>query len=263
MRAVILSLMLSGLSPLVASAADRTPFEEGQRLLRRMEDARAADAFRRALAQSSSRAERARILVHLGIAHCNLLDWTAAEQAFRRALAEQPDVPLPAVVSPHTAARFERLRASASRPASGPTTGPAATLPASAPAASRPVARVVVPRRPPSPPPPARRPWRQAWGAWVALGVAAAAAGSGLGLGLSARSEDQRANDLALLYEEAMPHYDRARSRAIAADVLFGVAAAAAVVSAALIVRHARERARAPRVVGGQGIGLQVGAAAW
>jgi tetratricopeptide (TPR) repeat protein len=228
-----------------------------------MEDARAADAFRRALAQSSSRAERARILVHLGIAHCNLLDWSAAEDAFRRALAEQPDVRLPAVTSPHIVARFERLRASASsRPASSPSTRPAATRPASAPASRAVVARVVVPPRPP-PPAPARRSWRHAWGAWVALGVAAAAAGAGLGLGLSARSEDQRANDLSLLYEEAMPHYDRARSRAIAADVLFGVAAAAAVVSAALIVRHARERARAPRVVGGQGIGLQVGAAAW
>jgi hypothetical protein len=109
------------------------------------------------------------------------------------------------------------------------------------------------------------RSWRRAWGAWATLGVAVAAAGTGLALRLVARSEDERANDLALTYDEAMGHYDRARSQTIAADVLLGVAAAAAVVSGVLLYRYARGgRGQAPRVVvRSSGLGVRFGAAAW
>jgi len=72
------------------------------------------------------------------------------------------------------------------------------------------------------------------WPAWVTLSLAVATGATGLGLGLSARSENDAAGDLKLTYSQAQEHHDAAASRALGANICFGVAGALAITSGVL-----------------------------
>lgn len=196
-------------------------FEEGLKQLERMEYDEALASFERALSwPGNTGQDRARIQLQIGIAQSNLGKYDAAEQSFKRALAEDPEVALPSLTSPKIRALFERVRAEAraQTPASPPT-----------------------PAEPPPPEPATEdapevedKPSRVNWPAWITLGVAVAAGGTGLAMGLLYRSEKEQAEDLSTRYDAAVEHADRANSRGLAAAILFGAAGAAAVTSAVL-----------------------------
>ena len=96
----------------------------------------------------------------------------------------------------------------------------------------------------------------------MTLGVAAAAAGSGLGLSLAAQRDAGAANDLSLPHGEAQGIYDSAGRYALSANILFGVAGAAAVTSGVLFYmgwRRNRNRAVSAAVLPSpSGIAVQV-----
>jgi len=206
---------------------------EGIRLQQEMDHGQAVEALRRALAWGpSTPKERARIRVYLGISQCNLLEWSDAEDSFRRAVDDDPSVELPVGTSPRIISLLERVRLQKRRqvPASMP-----ASTPASQPAsASRPLPL-------PEPPQVDLRPPRR-WPAWTAVAVTGASLGVAALLGGLSRAAEKDSQDTSLRWSQATARYDQARTLAIAADVLFGVGAAAAITSAILLYRAYRVR---------------------
>ena len=61
-----------------------------------------------------------------------------------------------------------------------------------------------------------------------------AAASAGLALGVTSQAEKHSAEDKSISYDEAQHHADAASSRALGANILFGVAGAAAVTTGVL-----------------------------
>lgn len=202
--------------------------EEGLRLLRDMEDARALEALGLALERAGTDDRlRARIYLTMGIAHGNLLRRQAATEAFVNALRADPTITLPPRTSPKIEALFRRAREEVEQPA------PAAVEPAPPPA-------------PPAPAPP-RRPsfLRRHLPAIAVMGVAGGALVTGIVLGALSRSAANKAADIELTYDEAAAHHDTAKRRALGANVTFGIAGAAAVASGVLFYLSYRSERRA------------------
>ena len=209
-----------------APASSRTGphFDIGLSLLKRFEYAEAIKAFEKALDwPGNTRKERATIQLYIGVAQSNVTDYDAAEASFKRALTLDPSVELPKHTSPKITALLERVRAEL-RPAKAVAPPPprVAPTPASTPATD-PVEQP-------------RETQRSAvnWPAWITLGGAVAAGATGLALGLASRSAWSSAEDKKVPYEEAVQHADDASSRAIGADIMFGLAGAAAIASGVL-----------------------------
>jgi len=215
-------------APADAADGDNPHLEQGIKLLDQAEDEKALVQFQRALKRTGSpRAVRIRVHMYLGITYLNLLQEARAERHFRRALRRDVEFKLPAGVSPKITEMVERLR----------------TEVRSAPPPRRPRRRPVRRRVRPAPvpispspmqPPVERRSGAVYWPALTALGVAVAAGGTGLALGVLARNKAADANDLSTPAGPAQETYDSAEQMALSANILFGVAGAAAVASGVL-----------------------------
>lgn len=211
-------------------------YDKGVQLLKELEYVRAIEAFGKALEwPGNTAAQRAKIHIQIGIARAGLTEYDAAEASFRKALTEDRAAAVPTNTSPKIRALFEKVRSE---------------LPAQKP---------VVPPLPGQKPTPSpldaeddiedeaavdRDPDRSStnWPAWITLGVGAAAGVTGLAMGLLNQSEKSKAEDTELFYSEAKDHADSAASYGVAANVLFGVAGAAALTSALLFyLRHRKE----------------------
>ena len=215
-----------------AQAPPTSPgLEEGLRLLRDMEDARALEALGRALERAGADERlKARIYLNMGIAHGNLLKRQAATEAFVKALRADPSITLPPRTSPKIEALFRRARheVEGARPAAGAgETEPVAVTP--------------------PPPPPPREPsfTRRHLPALAVLGVAGGALITGIVLGALSRSAADRAADIELTYDEATDYHDQAKQRALGANITFGIAGAAAVASGVLFYLSYRSERRA------------------
>lgn len=230
-----------------ALARPNPHLQRGIKLLQEMEDARALAELQRALRMRGNSAEaQAEIYVYIGIAQFNLLRTEQARASFGAALDRNPNVDLPPLTSPKIRQVFESVRASrrsvAPQPEPGPEPEPEPPVP------------TFQPKRPNQPPPVirrARRPrqvsfWGRYWPALALIGVGVAAAGAGIGCGVTAASEAEKSKDVNLPYEEARAHYDEAGRRALAANVLYGVAGAAALTSAVLFWYYATRRPAEP-----------------
>jgi tetratricopeptide (TPR) repeat protein len=213
-----------------AQAPPTSPeLEEGLRLLRDMEDARALEAFGRALERAGADERlKARIYLNMGIAHGNLLKRQAATEAFVKALRADPSITLPPRTSPKIEALFRRARQEVQQPA--PPTGEETKPPTAAPA-----------------PPPPRRPsfLRRHLPAIAVMGVAGGTLVTGIVLGALSRSAADRAADIKLTYDEATGYHDKATRRALGANITFGIAGAAAVASGVLFYLSYRSERRA------------------
>jgi tetratricopeptide (TPR) repeat protein len=222
-----------------ASARTGPHFDEGVRLLKQFEYAEALQSFKDALDwPGNTRKERAAIYLYIGIAQSNLNDYGAAEASFKKALAEDPAIAPPPRTSPKISALFERVRAEA-RPS--PVVVP--------PPASQPPVEAVTPEPPDTEP---RRKSPVNWPAWLTLGAGVAAATTGLAMGILNLSEKSKAEDKTLPFDEAQQHADAASSRGLAANILFGVAGAAAVASGVLFYlgwKRNRDRAVSAAVI--------------
>jgi len=221
----MVGFVLAGMLLLQAAPAwSRTGphFDMGVGLMKRFEHAEAIQAFEQALDwPGNTRQERATIYLYIGVAQSHLTDYSAAEASFKRSLALDPSAELPKNTSPKITALLERVRGEL-RPAKPVATPPQVPPPASTPA----TVPVEEPRA-------ARRSTIN-WPAWITLGGAVAAGVTGLALGLASRSAWSSAEDKKVSYDEAVQHADDASSRAIGADIMFGVAGAAAIASGVL-----------------------------
>ena len=221
----LLLLLVPGVGQ--AQAPTSPELEEGLRLLRDMEDARALEALGRALERARTDAGlRARIYLTMGIAHGNLLKRQAATEAFVNALRADPSITLPPRTSPKIEALFRRARLEVEQPATG---ADESTPPPVAPA-----------------PPPARQPsfLRRHLPAIAVMGVAGGALVTGIVLGALSRSAADKAADIELTFDEASAHHDRAKRRALGANITFGIAGAAAVASGVLFYLSYRSERR-------------------
>jgi tetratricopeptide (TPR) repeat protein len=224
-------------------------FAEGLRLLKQFDYDGAAKAFREALDwPGNTRQDRAKVLIHLGIAQSNQTDYDAAEASFKKALAADPQVVLPQRTSPKIRALFEKVQLEAKE---APRPPPVVPQPEPPPATS--------PRPDEGGEEPAARPYSAKWPAWLTLGLAVAAGGAGAAMGALNLSEKSKAQDKALPFAEAQQHADRAASRGLAANVLLGVAGAAAVASGVLFYFGYRKHERSTSAtIAPSGSGLMV-----
>lgn len=252
---IFVSGLLLGLValPLQSARADEDPnLKQGIRLLDEMEDAKALEAFEKALARPGNTAkDRALIYFYIGVAHSNRFNEQAAEAHFRKALAEDAAFHPPEMIAPKIKTRFEQIRAAflAEKARQTPTKRPEEKSQKERPKEHR---RVERGQPAPAPPPvvarardtetPAGRSGTINWPAWVTLGVAAAATVAGTVMAVQFAEENDKATDLSLTYPEAIAHHDRAESRGLAANILFSVAGAAAITSGVLFYLKWRKR---------------------
>jgi hypothetical protein len=249
---VILLLPLHGAD---ARAKERPHLKQGIRLLDEMEDARALEAFDRALASPENTArDRALIFFYIGVAHSNRFNEQAAEAHFRRALTEDAAFQPPEMIAPKIKTRFEQIRAAflAEKARQAPKKKPEEEK-------AQQTERSRVDRREAEPtvapitvrdskePGPASKAIN--WPAWITLGAAAAAGVAGTVLAVQFSEENNKASDMSLRYHEAMIHHDRAKSRGLAASILFAAAGAAAITSGVLFYLKWRTRERAVAAV--------------
>jgi tetratricopeptide (TPR) repeat protein len=226
---MIAAAVLACLLALPGRAGANPHLAEGLRLLNEMEDARAIAALRRALDwPQNTPGLRAKIYLNIGIAHGNLLNREAASESFRRALAQDPSITPPERTSPKIKDLFQRVRAELKQRRSKPPPPPAEPGPQ------------------PPPPPPAPTPARSSYlPAWIAAGAAGGSLVTAIVLGALSRSAANNAEDISLTYDEAKAYHDKATHRALGANIMFGVAGAAAIASGVLFYLGYRNKEKA------------------
>ena len=243
-----LVLVIGLLLPAAGWAETNPHLKQGRELLQNAEDERAQSAFQRALAwPHNSREQSVTAHLYLGIVHYNLMQRQQARQNFAAALKLRADAQLPHLTSPKIAALFEQVRNQLGAERAAQRAREAAQKRSK----TRGAASAAPPRPSTTSPsrtsPEGRR--RLRWPVWTALGLAGASGLAGLVVGISARSLAEDANDLALTYPAAKALRDRAASRALAANILFGAAGAAALGSALLFwLSPSHGRADSPRL---------------
>jgi tetratricopeptide (TPR) repeat protein len=155
------------------------------------------------------RADQARARLYLGLVAFTLGDRVRAEAAFKAALEIDRELQLPADTSPKIAEVFEALRAKLPRqvvrPEPDPGPGPG------------------VGGEAPPPPGPRERVWT-----WVLAGLGGAALAAGGTCGYLAYASEQDSQK-AVWASDAASHHDKAETRALAANVLYGLGGAALV----------------------------------
>ena len=233
-----------------AWAAPNPHLVQGKKLLNDMEDAKALESFKQALEEPGLPVqEKAEIFLHMGVAHFNLLKKDEAKKDFRQALETYPDIQLPARTSPKIRAFYQKVQAKYK----------ADTQP-----------KVIKPKKPKKPkkilvpkPSDGRAPLR--WSAWGCLGLAVAAAGTGVAMAMLARDYEDKANDLAIPFSTAEEYHKKGETRALLANIMFGVAGAAAVTSGVLFYFGYRKKSTATATVVPipSGVMVQVGGIRW
>ena len=237
-----------------AMAGSNPHFKKGKKLLHDMEDAKAIKAFNQALEEPGLPVqEKASIYVYIGIAQFNQMKQAKAKAAFKKALETFPDVKLPGQTSPKIKGVFKEVKA-AIKPKVAPKPKPK----------PKPKPR---PIKIPTEPKNDRAALR--WSAWGTLGVAVAAAGTGVAMAVLAKDAEEQAKDTRLTFPEAEKLHEKGQNRALLANIMFGVAGAAAVTSGVLFYFGYRKRPEsAPRVTAAvvplpTGLMIQVGGIRW
>ena len=147
------------------------------------------------------------------------MDQQAAAESFERALKEDRAIRPPPTISPKIVELFEEVLARhksdipeepTPRPVTTPTPSPTpeSELDQESPGTN--------------------------WPAWITLGAGLAAGGVGIALGVSSRGAREQAEDREIPFSQAQEHLDRANTQALAANILFIAAGAAAVTSGVL-----------------------------
>lgn len=223
---ILAALCLALASP--AGARGNPHFKRGVKLLDQAEDEQALEAFQQALKWpgTRSRRNRARIHIYIGITQLNLTNEEEAKKHFGVAFRLDPQARLPDGLSPKIQQVAAEVRA---RQVSAP--APPVAPPTAAPVTS-PVTPVVTRRAGGS------SPWTY-WPAWTVLGAAVGAGGAGLALGLISRKRAEELNEpglagLGIPTSEAQSRHDTASKMALTANILFGVAGAAAITAGVL-----------------------------
>ena len=225
-QAFTASILVAGISLALTSPAGargNPHFKRGVKLLDQAEDEQALEAFRQALKWPGTRSKRnrARIHVYIGITQLNLTNEEEARKHFGIAFRLDPRARLPDGLSP----KIEQIAGEVRAQQGSTPAAPPPVVPPPAPVTS-PVTPVVTRRAVSSP-------WTY-WPAWTALGAAVAAGGTGLALGLISRKRADEASDLGLPTSLAQSKHDTASNMALTANVLFGVAGAAAITAGVL-----------------------------
>lgn len=235
-------LLVLGLPAHPVAAQGQNPhLTRGIKLVDEARDELALKALKRALTWKRGRpaAEQARVHLYLAITYFNLLNRKSAGSHLRQAFKLDPAVAIPSPLAPKLMEFIEAIRgkpAPQPTPVAQPVPQPEPTPPEPPPVAP---SRVEPPPRPTPPRPATDLPtesshWGRYWPAWTTLVLAAAAGGTGLALGLLGRSKADEANDLSLPDAKARPLRDTAESMVLSANILFGVAGAAAIASGIL-----------------------------
>lgn len=243
---------------LAAWAAPNPHLVKGKKLLNDMEEAKALESFKQALEEPGLPVkEKAQIYLHMGIAHFNLQKKNEAKKDFRQALEIFPDIKLPAMTSPKIRAVFKEVQAKYK-------------------ADNQP--KVVIKPPPPKPPKPpivpkpkpsdGRAPLR--WSAWGCLAVALGAVGTGVAMAMLAKDYEEKANDVNIPWKSntgpsAEDYHDKAETRALIANIMWGVAGGAAVASGVLFYFGYRKKSTASASVVPipGGVMVQVGGIRW
>jgi tetratricopeptide (TPR) repeat protein len=219
------------LALLTSAGAHANPhLKQGIKLLQEMENEKAIKSLRRALTWKRNKThDLAQIHLHLGIAQFNLMQTRAARRSFEKAIELEPAIELPKRTAPKIQEIFDKLR-------------PAAQPDPAKPQPPRPPPPSTVSVEPPPPPPPVdtpavrKTPSSTNWPAWATLGLAVAAGATAAGLAGGTVVENNRAADLSLGTREAEEHRDSAGKYALGANIMFGVAGAAALTSGVLFL---------------------------
>jgi hypothetical protein len=234
----LIALSLGAAQPAVAAGRTNPNLKEGIQLLSQAEDEKALLQFRKALKRPKNlRSTRAKIHMYLGITYLNLLKEPKAERHFRKALRLRRALKLPPGVSPKITGMVDRLRRELKD-----APPPKKRTRVRRRAARRRTAARLQPR--PITPVVQRSDGTSGgvyWPAFVALGVAVAAGGTGLALGLVAKGKADEAHDLATPSGPAQESYDTAERMALTANILYGVAGAAAIASGVLFYWGSRQ----------------------
>lgn len=217
-------------APLLAQT--NTQLQRGIALLENLEEQKALEAFEEALKSPGNSTEvQTQIHLYRGIALFNLLETDAAKTAFWQALSIDKNVTLPDNVSPKIKDLFESLR---TRIPEQQTKQPAPVDETKQPGDTD----LLDAQNKVTTPTPQTTPKRTGinWWAWSTAGFAAACLGTGLGLGIASKIDLDNAEDPTLTTEQSQPLYDAGNTKAIAADILFGIGGAAAITSAVLFI---------------------------
>jgi hypothetical protein len=237
----MLALALLGLVPRASNADTSNPhLAKGIKLIQQLEYKKAERSLKKAHSWTRNTAnDRALIHLHLGILKFNQRKEVAARSRFKQALAEDSNVKLPEMVSPKILSLFEQVRASLKPPKATPAPTPPPPTQDLAPPVDDDDDEEARPRS-----------WYANWPAWTVLGVGVAAGVAGIALGVSSRSEKDIAEDTSIPYDVAMEHGDRSSSRALAANILFAAAGAAAITSGVLFyLGHGKQEQTTAAVV--------------
>ena len=214
----LLAVLLVLASAPRAAARDNPHLVRGVKLLDQAEDEKALRAFKRALKRrGSSKAGRARIHLYLGVTRMNLGQEELARKHFRVAFRLDPRADLPPDMSPKMHQLAEEVRQE--QPP-----GPAPTV---TPPTVAPVTPVVVRRQ-------ESGSALTYWPAWTVLALGLAAGGTGLAMGLLSRKNAEEASDLGQPTSTAESKHDTAKTQALTANIMFGVAGAAAITAGVL-----------------------------
>jgi len=248
------------LALLTSAGAHANPhLKQGIKLLQDMEHEKAIKVLRRGLTWNKNTPhDLAKIHLHLGIAQFNLMQTRAAKRSFAKAIELEPGIELPKLTAPKIQEIFDKLRP-APAPAPPEPPKPPRPPPATVPAEPPPPALVDTPTA-------RKAPSSTNWPAWVTLGLAVAAGATATGLAATTVVENNSAADLSLGSRDAEGHRDSAGRYALGANIMFGVAGAAALTSGVLFLVGWRKAQSAPRVSvlpTPSGAMLQVGHVTW
>ncbi|MCA9669654.1 MAG: hypothetical protein KC503_28860 [Myxococcales bacterium] len=227
-------------TPALAVESDNPMLQRGVRLIQRMEETAGLRVLMRALRWPQN-TDRDRALIHLyrGIAYGNMLHEQGARRSFRQALRFDASVRVPGSVSPKIRAIFDAVLAALRRARVEGRRRAAAAAAAAAPRDRTSETDDGADDR-------GRDVSRQRsgiyWPGWITGGVAVAALATAIGLGVASRADQSAADDPNLPFSRAKTLVDHAESKALGANVMFGVAGAAAVMSAVLFVLHYRSK---------------------
>lgn len=209
MRSAALIILIGGFFAAPALAAD-PQVEKAVTAYDDFEYQQAINILQQALKKPLDAGDREKALIYLGLSFFTVGNQKQAEEAFRKALAENYDVQLPQYTSPKIVEFFEKIKSSLPAPKS--------TMVVTPPPAGG-GGGVTIEKRI-TPPPPVKRLWT-----WVALGAGSALMAGGAVfayLASSAKSDF----DKEPWADQAANLKSKAESRALMANILLGTSGA-------------------------------------
>ncbi len=236
MAPMSLSARLAALAVIVSFSFSMVPLAEarnrylskGIKLIDQAEDEQAIATLRRALRwKGNTPVDLTKIHLYLGIAHFNLLQKDTASKHFKSAIKLNPKVQAPDDVSPLIETFLEDIKREARETGSSTSSQRDVAVYNPRVDPNRPVPEVVTVSQ-------NEEPESRYWPGWACLGVAVAAGGTGITLGVLSGNHADDAKDPSRSYNDQMLSHEDATDFALVANILYGVAGAAAIASGIL-----------------------------